>query len=549
MADTQEVQVVEMAETNEILEVRETRGSCSEQNSRSVPVTAVTKSSPKSVPVVKARAVPILPKHVPTAVTRVAPLAPRPIMTAIASSPVVSAPLNGTHNLNSNESGNVETVQIPAAVPAAAAAITTNSAVATTRSNSSLDPNSSNALKKLDDDPRNSPSLLHISSPASNATEKQRRNVRPRAFTEEDDLALINFWASNYDIYSRVSKLAFARRAAEHLNKRSGGTGSVDRSPTHEKQVHNKICYLLRRYESLLPKYYRNTPLGDDNAARISMITIDSEFPYFSKMFTFMSNSSNSAYPRKRKALRSSVISVPNTSHSIDSENEDVELLDADMVLRPKGEGMGEHLCDSNGIVTTNACKWSKSGHNNVNTAEHSNANSNALAEDKDGIETGVIISEPIAFESAPNGVGTTACASTDGDTERDLMKISHNGNEDIDAARGGVSRTGIGFLASNEKSHAILPESKLNTKRDSSRQVYQLRTEELSLRSLEHKRLEAELDLRRRDLEHRREEAQTRLNMQLVHELRESAKTFSDIGMSNNAYKCMEKVAALLEL
>lgn len=131
--------------------------------------------------------------------------------------------------------------------------------------------------------------------------EKVKRTQRTRIFTEEDDQKLIAFWSENYEQYTRSSKLSFARKAAEYMNMLFAMGG--DTTSTHEKQVHNKICYLARRYDFVVAKYgcgacpEAETDGSGPLTAEV-MQRADSDFPYFSRMHAFMAGGRS----RKRKA-------------------------------------------------------------------------------------------------------------------------------------------------------------------------------------------------------------------------------------------------------
>lgn len=140
-------------------------------------------------------------------------------------------------------------------------------------------------------------------------SDRTKRTQRPRAFTEHEDNVLINFWASNYDLFCRSSKLSFARKAAEYMNTSASKSNEHrDRTTTHEKQVHNKICYLVRRYDSVKQKYLASNESNRD--LNTVMDIADAEFPYFSKIHAFMSKG-QPTYIRKRKTPRGSLDSLP----------------------------------------------------------------------------------------------------------------------------------------------------------------------------------------------------------------------------------------------
>lgn len=168
------------------------------------------------------------------------------------------------------------------------------------------------------------------------ASDKGKRTSRARMYTEHDDFTLINFWASNYDLFCKSSKLSFARRAAEYMNTVFSKSAEFpERGLTHEKQVHNKICYLVRRYESVRQKYLSGSTSSDVNSdgyGRTVMQLADADFPYFSKMHSFMSSTQPTTYVRKRKIPRSSLDSLPD-------------------VVIPENNGESPHGCVQNQLT------------------------------------------------------------------------------------------------------------------------------------------------------------------------------------------------------
>lgn len=270
----------------------------------------------------KSRApVPILPKQIPTVVSIPVSLAPRPGIENINKSAAANThapPLEYNYNSNnsSQRNGKIsvniamtpvkredEEVLLSNHVSPTITNITTTTTTTTTPTTPTTGATTAN-------------------SPSVPTTDKQKRSTRPRAFTEADDLTLIEFWKLNYILYCQSSKLAFARRAAEYLNKLFCNTANKlnnnpnnsDRTPTHEKQVHNKICYLLRRYEFVLHKYTSGDRYDHNgNKIIISLPKCDNDFPYFSKMYGFMTVQPAATICRKRKPSRysSNVTSLP----------------------------------------------------------------------------------------------------------------------------------------------------------------------------------------------------------------------------------------------
>lgn len=378
-------------------------------------------------------------------------------------------------------------------------------------------------------------------------TDKQRRLSRPRAFTEAEDLALIRFWGSNYDLYNRLSKLAFSRRAAEYLNNSLvTNVGITDRTPTHEKQVHNKICYLLRRYESVSKKYSSRRSKhneGNLNASSNMLNMADAEFPYFSKMHAFMGDLLPvTTQERKRKALRYSSASLPAVVFPVSAHDMQETNGNSDAVV--VGDKAGEKpaktrrvedntpVCN-NGEVNTNL-----SNEDEVLDGEDGDENENENGDNPKNMEN--------------TSEGTAAAGGTD--VKEGVGEEGGEGGEEVGTAADEASNGDLDTGTDNGLE--ALQEGDREGRRQQSRKEYHLRREELSLRVRQESHLKAELDLRRRELdlrqrdfESRHHESLSRLEMQHVRELRESAKSFTDMGMTTYAQICMEKVATLLKL
>lgn len=419
-----------------------------------VPVTSGTPAKP--------RLVPILPKHIPAVLPRAVPLAPRPA----ASSESIAFPSAHDSPPAGPENGSCKAVA-------------------------------------LDDDEAGA---------QGTATDKPKRAQRTRTFTEEDDLELIRFWNFNLDLYTRCSKLSFSRRTAEYLNTLfASGPCAVDRTPTHEKQVHNKICYLVRRYEFVLHKYAERDMLDmaesvteTPTIGATAMQLAESEFPYFAKMHSFLAAATGRpASARKRKMSRSSSGSLP------------------DVVIPDEKAAAGRASRPSYNEFAEDAAE-----------GETQRAKARKI-EDSGVREAGAqVMDESPAADAAPKRDGSGGGRVGDADMEVATANGRRGGCE------GGGRKRGFEGEVYD-----------VGREREKEDRDYELRKQEILLRSRDAKRLEADLKLRQRDFESRHQESLSRTEMQRVHQLRESAKIFFEIGMPGNGNKCMDKVAELLKL
>lgn len=472
-------------------------------------------------------------------------------------------------------------------------------------------------------------------------SDKGKRTSRARVYTEHDDFTLISFWASNYELFCRSSRLSFARKAAEYMNTVfSKSPEFTERGLTHEKQVHNKICYLVRRYESLKQKYLSESVasnVNSDGYCKTVMQLADADFPYFSKMHAFMS-SSQPTYVRKRKAPRPSLDPLPNLVTS-DSNGDSSRVCTTKQPTSSESATLHNRTgvpqakarkVESNQTETANNA-ISRSLHSDESTANAVGGNASicqGINEPQEGGETGelsnschiekgfeknnhnagtstlnrlVVVSGghgPLT-ENASKGVvqnshGGSAPTRPDNDTNdngtemmESIMENGANGSHlgaCVTIAGNDVSPKNVDVVMDDEMddSHegdidevfvepnqvgreaegGTLDDDEVNIQEDrlvkearsvpsllAEREYFNLRKKELVLRSREAKRLEAELVLRQREFECRRMELKSQGELQMVQQLRESAKVFLELGMNRNGYKCMERVALLLNL
>lgn len=166
--------------------------------------------------------------------------------------------------------------------------------------------------------------------PAAANVDKLKRNAGKRlrshksltrSFTEEEDLVLIAYWEKHYDQYARSSKLSFARCAATHLNSIFSAT-TPHSPPTTEKQVHNKLTYLSKRFRKVCTKYALRSGSSISDLKNGSMALVAAkEFPYFLRLYNFLADELNIPVksPLRDSPKHESCVTIP--PHAVITSN------------------------------------------------------------------------------------------------------------------------------------------------------------------------------------------------------------------------------------
>lgn len=361
----------------------------------------------------------------------------------------------------------------------------------------------------LDVAPQVTAESKHIPTQAENSSGLQQQGVkhgdkkkhlRTRVFTEEDDNILISFWRDNVDLYTQSSKLAFSRKAADSLNAKFASS-ALDKTPTHEKQVHNKVCYLLKRYEAVLQKHgIADTSGAGAGTARVvegsGLANAKAEFPYFPRMNAFL-RPIYASFPRKRRKGQS-------------------------------GELVTINPVTGNGHIAGARC--ASTGRNPAARAEVKNDFSGNV---------------PVAgAHGATSSLPLKRWGSGNPDSNIPLPQIPKS---DIVARnRYGVDQEEIEIR--REELAVKRLEAEVREKALRLQELeYELKKKEVSLHTEAAQRLESELELKRKDLESRLHESVFRMQMERINQLRESAKTSYDMGLTEEGKKYMSKVEELL--